>query len=354
MNLYKRLLSVTLITSYLFTGCSVLKNNIVDMDGLRVAYVVKSGGLSDESVGQLGYDGVLRAKNEFDIKEESLEVDLSNPEVVEEDLKKIAERNDLIIMNGKDLGEMSVEVSALFREKKIVIIGVNEIETNIHDINFKDEEAGFLMGIIAGRTTKTNKIGLITYERNIDTERLLAGFISGVKTVNPEAAKNLSEKESVIFISENGKEDGASELEAYEAARTLSTAGADVILEKLAKQEIGVFKAAQESDIKVIGVGTDKYEYYPEYRDVILSSILKKVDSIVYDVVKETLKGEFKSGEKNSKLIDLKSGLLDYAPSTENTVSKEVLNEVKMYKKQIIDKVFEVPKTSIEAIEFHI
>ena len=57
---------------------------------------------------------------------------------------------------------------------------------NTVSVSFKDNEAAFLAGVAAAKTTKTNQLGFIGGQESVVIDRFEAGFIAGAQSVNPD------------------------------------------------------------------------------------------------------------------------------------------------------------------------
>lgn len=341
------LLVVTLMIS--FIGCTNLKNDVIDNENMKVAYIVQKDTLDDKSLNELGYKGVKRAEIELGINCEVLEGNIEKEENLQKKLKKLAEKKELIIIMGNKFNDVTREVAAGDRDKKFVFIGAEVTESNIQDITLRSEEGGFLMGVIAGMESKANDIAFIGIENDENTERLLAGYSAGVKITNPEAAKKLLSGENVSYI---GNEIDVKK--AKNVARQLYKDGVDIIFEAVGKSSEGVFKAAKLSGKYAIGMGMDKNIAYEDYNKNIISSMVVKTDDIVYKAIKDADEGVFKSGEVNSVSYGLKEDFIDVAPSTEFHVKDETYNLIIKYKKDISNEKINLPKTQNEVLEFKV
>lgn len=330
-------------------GCTNLKNDVVDNENMKVAYIVQKDTLDDKYLNELGYKGIKRAEIELGINYEVLEGNIDKEEKLQKNLKKLAEKNELVIIMGHQFNDITREVAAGERDKKFIVIGGKVTESNIQDIEFRSEEGSFLMGIIAGRKSKTNNVAFIGTENDENTERLLAGYSAGVKTTNPEAAKKLLSGENVSYI---GNEIDIKK--AKNIARQLYKDGVDIIFEDVGKSAEGVFKAAKLSGKYAIGMGMDKNIAYEDYNKNIISSMIIKVDEIVYKAIKDADEGVFKSGEVNSVSYGLKENFIDIAPSTEFDVEDETYNLIIKYKNDIITEKINLPKNQNEVLEFKV
>ena len=87
-----------------------------------------------------------------------------------------------------------------YPDKNFAIVDTVSDLPNVKSIDFKDEEGAFLMGIIAGNTTKTNKVGFIGAIKEELIETFLSGFMAGLKVSNEEAYKNIRKGNLVQYI----------------------------------------------------------------------------------------------------------------------------------------------------------
>ena len=130
--------------------------------------------------------------------------------------------------------------------------------------------------------------------------------------------------------------------------------GADIIFESAGEAGKGLFRAAKEKGKYAIGADIDWAERFPEYADVILSSMIKNLDDAVYTTAKEVINSDFKAGQKNKMEIGLKDNGIEIAKTTTNLVSKEILDKVEQYRASIIKGEFNVPETLDEVENFNI
>jgi len=88
-----------------------------------------------------------------------------------------------------------------------------------------------------------------------------------------------------------------------------------------------------------IGVDSDQYNTVtPDLKDVIITSMLKRVDTAVYQFVKDQGEGKFTAGET---IFDLKADGVGY--STSGGKIDDIKSKLDDYKQQIIDKKITVP-----------
>jgi basic membrane protein A len=115
--------------------------------------------------------------------------------------------------------------------------------------------------------------------------------------------------------------------------------GADVVYQAAGGSGTGVFKAAKAKGKLAIGVDSDQYETVtPELKDVILTSMLKRVDNAVFQFVKDEGEGKFTAGET---VFDLKAEGVGI--STSGGKIDDIKSKLDEYRKQIIDGKITVP-----------
>lgn len=76
-----------------------------------------------------------------------------------------------------------------------------KIPDNVVAVTFKEEEGSFLMGVIAGSMTKTDKVGFIGGISSPLIKKFEVGFKAGVRAVNPKAKVTAVYAESFTDVS---------------------------------------------------------------------------------------------------------------------------------------------------------
>lgn len=331
-----------IITS--ITGCSdkLKKENILNNNN-TVALIAKS--FEDESFGDISKRGVEKGAEKFSLNSIYEELDESSES--EGVIRKVCAKSDLIIFIGSPYQDIVKKMAREKRIKNFVIVDCVIDEPNVKSITYNHEEGGFLMGIIAGNETKTKKVGYVGGKDDEDGIKFLTGYACGVKTVNKGLEEDLVNRENVRFV-----EGYQNEEKAYKEAKALYENGCDIIFHTAGKSGLGVFRAAKELNKKAIGVDNDQGETIKEYKDVIISSMMKYVNKALYNVTGDFVEGKFKSGLMNKSEFGLANGGIDYAPSTSKHVSKDTMKKLKYYKEKVKSGEIEVPNRLFEVIEF--
>lgn len=360
------LLATVAMTATLLVGCAGSKDGGSAGDAPKGDEGTKSevfiglstdeGGINDKSFNQTADDGVKRAEKEFGLKYKYLEA--QKKEDYEPNLQGLIDEGaDLTFAIGFQLEEAVKNIAENNSDSKLCIVDGVVDAPNVLSITFKEEEGSFLMGVIAGLTTKTNKVGFIGGKDFETINKFEVGFAAGVAAVNPEAAKGL--------ISPDGKTTGttvkyadsfADTNKGYELAKALYNDGADVIYHAAGGCGIGLFQATQElrekgEDVWAIGVDMDQQVSLPEYADVMLSSMMKRVDNATYDAAKSVVDGKFEGGHK---LLGIAEGGVGMSDSTSKNTDADVIEKAKEFEEKIKKGEIKVPATRAEVKDFKV
>ncbi|MFF0220785.1 BMP family protein [Streptomyces sp. NPDC004629] len=278
--------------------------------GIGLAYDV--GGKGDQSFNDAAYAGLQKAEKEFKIGGRDIE-----PQDGESDADKVQRLETLakqgynpIIGVGYSYAPAVKEVAAKYPKVTFGIVDDDTIKAkNVADMVFHEEQASYLAGVAAAKTTKKNHIGFVGGVDIPLIHKFEAGFIQGAQSVNP---KIKIEKQ---YLTQTAQEGGFSSPDkGKDAANGQVEVGADVIYHAAGLSGQGVIQAAAEHKVWAIGVDSDQYgqSALAKYKDYILGSALKNVGGAVYDLAKSVVDGKPLSGEVRG---DLKSGGVGFADS---------------------------------------
>ena len=104
----------------------------------------------------------------------------------------------------------------------------------------------------------------------------------------------------------------------------------------------GLFKAAVEQGGLAIGVDQDQsLTASPEQQKVILTSMLKRVDTAVYNAIQQTGEGSFEAG---FQVFGLAEEGVDYSKSNTEEMTTDIIEQVDTFKQQILDGEITVPE----------
>ncbi|MDK2807650.1 MAG: basic rane protein, partial [Clostridiales bacterium] len=292
--------------------------------------VTDVGGVNDGSFNQSSWEGLQRAQVELGIEAKYLEskTDADYTPNIE---TLVDDDCDLIICVGYMLADATKAAAEAYPDQKFAIIDDSSIDLpNVTCLMFAQEQASYLVGLVAGLTTQTNTVGFVIGMVSDTMNKFGYGYLAGVLDANPEA--------KILQYNANNFGDTAG---GKSAATSMVTNGADVIFHAAGGTGIGVIEGCKENGIKAIGVDSDQSVLAP---DTVITSAMKRVDNACYDMAQELLDGTVTAGVKT---YDLTIGGVDIAPTTD-LLSEDVLKSVNEAKDKIIAGEIVVPATKDE------
>ncbi|MFD5451476.1 BMP family lipoprotein [Streptomyces sp. NPDC003470] len=306
--------------------------------GLAIAYDV--GGKGDQSFNDAAYSGLEQAKKEFgyataDIEPTEGETDADK----EQRLASLAKQGyNPVIGVGYAYATAMKNAAEKYPDTTFGIVDDSQIQAkNVADLVFSEEEASYLAGVAAAKSTKTNTVGFVGGVDVPLIHKFQAGFEQGVTDTNPKV-KVLSQ-----YLTQTAEEGGFSSPDKGKtAAEGQIEKKADVVYAAAGLSGQGVIEAASAHKIWAIGVDSDQYkqEALAKYKDSILTSATKDVAKAVYNLAKSVkdgkpvtgiVKGDLKSGEVGLSVSNPKfAGNADLQAAVKAAQEKIVSGEIKV------------------------
>jgi basic membrane protein A and related proteins len=272
-------------------------------DDFTVAMVTDIGGVDDKSFNQSAWEGLKEFGKENNMEKGTKGYDYaqskSNSDYTTNLNTLVRNKFDLIYGIGYLLAPDLEKIADQQKNTKFAIVDSVVKKPNVASITFKEHEGSFLAGVVAAKTTKTNKIGFVGGVDGSLINKFEAGFIAGVKSVNPAA------EVKVQYAGDFGKPDIGKQI-----ATSMYSSNIDIIYHASGGTGNGVFTAAKEikkkdpnANVWVIGVDRDQSAEGlvkaggKEY-NVTLTSMVKRVDIAVKDLATKTKEDKFPGGEE--------------------------------------------------------
>ena len=300
-------------------------------DAMKISMVTDVGGVKDQSFNQSAWEGLEKAKAELGVEVGYIES--KQDADYEPNLETLVDgENDLIWGVGFKMADAIAAAAGNYPDQKYAIIDFDYGDTtpeNVLGVLFKEEEPSYLVGLIAGKMSKTNKIGFIGGMDVPVINRSRFGFLAGVKAANPDAVVD------VQFV--NAFNDPA---KGKAVANQMYASGVDIIFHAAGDSGNGAIEAAKEQNKWVIGVDRDQNDLAP---DNVISSAVKRVDNALFMVAKDLKDGNFAGG--TTLIFGLAEGGVDIAATTSKNVPADILEYVEAEKQKIINKEIMVPGT---------
>jgi basic membrane protein A len=310
---------------------------------LTVGLAYDLGGRGDQSFNDSAAAGLDRAVDELGIPApEELEPD-EGGENRQELLQTLCDNEiNLIFAVGFLYSESAGAVAENCPNSTFAIVddAANDLP-NLANLTFAEEQGSFLVGAAAALTTESNHVGFIGGVNIELIQKFQAGYEAGVAAVDPSITVD------VQYLTEPPDFDGFNAPDrGREVAASMYEDGADVIYAAAGGSGAGVFEAAvaaREGGATAWAIGVDSDQYLtadPAVQDVILTSMLKRVDVAVFNTIEAATSGEAPS----STVFDLSVDGVGYSTSGD-FLPQETIDQLEEFKQQIIDGEIEVPTT---------
>ncbi len=323
----KRIISMIacLAAAAMFAGCGNGGQQAAQTTGndggsseksLKIAIVTSLSGVDDGSFNQENYNGILDFIAEHPASSVTpVQEPTGDTAAAIQAVQDIVADYEAIVLDGFQFAGIT-EVANDNPGKKFILVdsfpsdasGNESTLDNVYAMQFKEQEGGFLAGMAAALSTKTNKVAVvngIAFPTNVNYQY---GFMSGVNYAN----KHYGTKAEVVELASYAGTDvtGANVGGNYVGSfgdpangkvvgDALIKEGCDVIFVAAGSSGNGVFTAVKESAAKdfVIGCDTDQYDDGANgSENVILTSALKIMGKNDKRVLGDILAGTFKGG----------------------------------------------------------
>ncbi|MBZ9938589.1 BMP family ABC transporter substrate-binding protein [Mesorhizobium sp. BR1-1-16] len=297
---------------------------------LRVAMITSESGLGDRSFNDMMNEGMKKAEKDLGI-----EYVVIQPRSISEFQSTLARAAgqgfDFIVGSSFDMIKPMQAVAAAFPDQKfgLVDVGPDPVAPNVVSSVTKDWEGSFLVGVIAAKTTKTGTIGFVGGKDIPIIHRFFVGYYYGAKMADPNV--NVLESYSGTFTDPAAGKEYTLSLINQKSDINFAVAGAT---------SAGVIDAAKETKTFAIGVDSNQNYLAP---GSVLTSMVKRVDTQAYDMIKSVSDGSFKGG--TVLYYGLKEGGVDAAMDQYNKglIADDVLKQVDALKQKVISGEIVVP-----------
>ena len=272
-------------------GCSKNENVSTEKEAYKVGLVLSVGGVNDESFNQSAWEqGALKAQEEYGVEVSYLESQ-SDADYTPNIETFIDEDTDLIVGVGFQVSDAIKEATELYPDQDFAMIDSSynegqEIPNNIRPITINEKEAGYLVGLIAGKMTETNVVSCIGGFDIPSLTPFFVGFEEGAKEVNPNV-KVLRQYINSFTDASKGK---------VVAQQMINKENADIIFMATGGGNAGIIEAIKEAD-NVKGIGVDMPMSYLA-KDHIITSALKNVGEGLKLTIKDYMEGNFNGGNE--------------------------------------------------------
>jgi basic membrane protein A len=254
----------------------------------KIALVTDVGQLNDRGFNQLAYEGLKRAERELGVQIRVAQ-SRSAADYVPNHTTLARQGFDLVIGVGFAQGEAVDAAATKLSDGRFAIVDVDQQTLphkpkNVVGILFREEQAGYLAGVLAGRSAKPGKppvIGSVGGYKEPPVDRFIAGYQAGARWARPQV-KTLNGYSS----------DWDDQAKCKEIALSQIARGATVVFQVAGGCGLGALSAAEERSVWGIGVDADQAFLGPH----VLTSALKRVDEAVFRTIQSVVDDTWEGG----------------------------------------------------------
>ena len=277
--MFARALLIVAVVACLASPCGLVA---AAERGTTIGLVPDAGGFSDRGYNDAAAAGLraCRAQTGVDV----LTGTTKSPADYEPQLTLLTTQNaDAIVALGFGMAGDLDRVARRFENARFAIVDAVVNEPNVNSVTFREQDGSFLAGALAALVSKTKRVAFLGGSASPLLERSEAGFVAGARAVDPRVR---------VAIRYVGSFDDAPAARAV--ADALFAAGSDIAYVVAGRAGRGAFDAvkARRGDY-VIGADVDQDGLVP---GKVLSSVVKRIDTAVLRVCRETAGGKPVSG----------------------------------------------------------
>lgn len=286
---------------------------------MSIGLVTDLGGMQVNSFSEHIWHGIQHYREIQPLETSFLE--LKHNENRLEFLNEQARKNKIVVVSGAAFTESVIASAKANPETKYIFVDAKLVNPlpNVIGVDFKEEQAGYLAGVVAALTTTTNKIAFIGGEPLPAVKDFSLGYVHGVKDVNPTIEVAIEMTNSFVDAQTS-----------YEMAKHLYQTEHDIIFAAAGLAGQGVIDAAKEytqaiKPVWVIGVDYDQFHegMYAPGKSVILTSATKHVDRAVEEVLAEVLNETAVFGATHT--LDITTGAIGLPKTNPNLTDEQVI-----------------------------
>jgi basic membrane protein A len=312
----------------------------------NVGMVYATGGLGDGSFNDQAQQGAKRAREELGIEfSESQPEETSQFKTFQQQYAQSTSPDyDLICCIGFLQTNALKETAPDYPDQHFMLVDSVVEADNVANYVFAEEEGSYLVGQLAGllttrefaagageTTADSTSVGFVGGVESPLIKKFEAGYVAGVTAANGDV-----DVQSTYVGDFNDPTGGK------EAALAMYSSGADIVYHASGNTGTGVFQAAQEEGRFAIGVDRDQSVTKESFADVILASMVKRVDTAVFNAIEAEVEGNFEAGTTALGLAN-EGVAITYGQSLGSEIPEEVRSPIADSRQAIVDGDIDVP-----------
>ncbi len=295
------------------------------------ALIIAQGGLGDGSWNDTAYAGFQAGLEKSGVEGrpvESKDVAAQGEEI----MRRAADGGFGLIISLEWIhGEPMEKLAVDYPDNNWVIMNQTRKGDNVASVVFGEHEGSYLAGALAALVTTDTSIkginpepviGVIGGVKAPGIDKFIVGFIQGAEAINPDIDVKVAYSDTF-----------GDPAKGQQMAKAMFDDGADIVYQVAGGTGIGIIEAAKAAGRYAIGVDTDQDGMAPGN---VLTSMLKRVDVAVEDIITNYAAGSFPGGEVMDFGLAENGVALSDMKHTKDMIPAEYLEKVDALKADII------------------
>lgn len=281
---------------------------------LKIGLVTDVGTLDDKNFNQYSWEGAQDGATKIGAPAPKSAVSQVSADIAKNIQAFVDEQYDIIVTVGFAAGADTIKAAKA--NPTIKFIGVDQgvcitpdaepdsafkcegdaaaLLPNLQGINWKEQQPGYLAGIVAGSLSKTGHIAAIGGTAAVPAvPNYIIGYRNGAMSVNPSVKVEISYVSAAPDKAAFGDPPGG---QAFATQILTQFPDVDVMFQVAGATGNGVLQAACDKGIMAIGVDVDQYVSAPATAKCTVVSAEKKLTKNVSDAIQRIASGTDKGG----------------------------------------------------------
>ncbi|UFU00558.1 BMP family ABC transporter substrate-binding protein [Radiobacillus kanasensis] len=295
----------------LLSSCNV---NSQQQNINKVGMLVE-GSINDQSWGSKGYKGLLEIKEQFDV-DVYFKEGVTTQQQVNHAIEEFANQGvNLVFGHSSIYGKMFKDIANEYPDVHFVYFNGGYSDDNLTSLNFSSHAMGFFGGMVAGKMTKTNQVGIIAAH---EWQPEIEGFFEGVNYQNPNAEVKME------FV--NGWDNTERALDLF---KSLKEENVDVYYPAGDSFSAPVINRVREAGLYAIGFVTDQSNLG---ENTVLTSTVQYANRLYVQAAEDFNVGELQGGIFTFDFQDGVVEMGDFSPKVPGEFVADLERHIDNYK----------------------
>ncbi|QDP42113.1 BMP family ABC transporter substrate-binding protein [Radiobacillus deserti] len=273
------------------------------------------GSINDQSWGSKGYKGLLEIKEEFNV-DVYFKEGITTQQQVNQAIEEFSNQGvNLVFGHSSIYGKMFKDIVNEYPDIHFVYFNGGYSDDNLTSLNFSSHAMGFFGGMVAGKMTETNQVGIIASH---EWQPEIEGFYEGVNYQNPEAEVKME------FVNSWDNTDRAIKL-----YKSLTKENVDVFYPAGDSFSVPIINRVREAGLYAIGFISNQSDLG---ENTVLTSTMQYVNRLYVQAAKDFEQGELEGGVFTFDFQDDVVEMGTFSPKVPESYVKELEKHIENYK----------------------